>query len=195
MLHPDTEIRLVDPHVGLGIFATRAIPRGTIVWIRDPLDLVFTPEQVEAVQGPIREHLLKYSFIDGSGRSILCWDLSKYVNHSCEANLLSTGFEFEIAVRDIAPGEQITDDYGSFNVEQSMTCCCGSPDCRGTIQADDAERLVPFWDAQIRAAFPDLLRVDQPLRPYVADPIRVEAAARDSNMLPSAVVNYVAAQR
>ena len=109
MLHPSTELRTINPTIGAGVFASEPIPRGTIVWIRDPLDHVFSPEEFDALEGPIREHALKYSFVDGQGSSILCWDLAKYVNHSCEANLLSTPFEFEIAVRDIAAGEQITE--------------------------------------------------------------------------------------
>ncbi|MCA8923474.1 MAG: SET domain-containing protein-lysine N-methyltransferase [Planctomycetes bacterium] len=194
MLHPSTELRTINPTIGAGVFASEPIPRGTIVWIRDPLDHVFSPEEFDALEGPIREHALKYSFVDGQGSSILCWDLAKYVNHSCEANLLSTPFEFEIAVRDIAAGEQITDDYGSFNIEAPLECHCGSARCRGVIRADDAERLVPEWDAQVRAAFPAVIEVAQPLWDFVQDPARVEAAACDPARLASVAVNYVGAE-
>ncbi|MEZ6187892.1 MAG: SET domain-containing protein-lysine N-methyltransferase [Planctomycetota bacterium] len=191
MLHPATELRTIDPAIGAGVFATQDLPRGTIVWIRDALDRAFSPQQLAAFSGPMRDSLLKYTYVDGSGYSIFCWDLSKYVNHHCEANLLSTPFELELAVRDIAAGEQLTDDYGSFNIAQPLTCLCGSPRCRGTIQRDDPQRLAPEWDAKVRAAFPDLLRVEQPLWSLVVDPERLERAARDPEAIPSVLVNYV----
>ena len=46
MIHPDTELRLVNQHIGLGVFATRAIPKGTITWVRDRLDQAFAPAAV-----------------------------------------------------------------------------------------------------------------------------------------------------
>ena len=36
MIHPDTELRTVGPH-GLGVVATRPVPRGTITWARGSL--------------------------------------------------------------------------------------------------------------------------------------------------------------
>ena len=36
------------------------------------------------------------------GISILCWDNARFVNHSCEPNCLTGGFDFEFAIRDIA---------------------------------------------------------------------------------------------
>ena len=35
MLHPDTEVHFIDPKIGSGIFASRPIPRGTIIWVQD----------------------------------------------------------------------------------------------------------------------------------------------------------------
>jgi uncharacterized protein len=193
VLHPSTELRTIDPTIGVGVFATKDIPAGTITWARDPLDQVYTPRQLVRLEGPIQEFLLKYSFVDGHGSSILCWDLAKYMNHSCEANCLSTAFEFEVAVRDIAAGEQLTDDYGSFNIEAPLDCCCGSPGCRGQIRGDDAERLVPTWDEQIRAVFGQVIEVAQPLWPWVGDHQRVQRAARDLQLLPSVTANFAGA--
>ena len=36
MIHSDTELRPVNAVVGLGVFATRRLPRGTVTWVRDP---------------------------------------------------------------------------------------------------------------------------------------------------------------
>jgi len=32
MIHPDTELRLSNPRIGLGVFATHFIPKGTLTW-------------------------------------------------------------------------------------------------------------------------------------------------------------------
>lgn len=35
MIHPDTELRFINPEIGYGVFATQFIPRGTITWVRE----------------------------------------------------------------------------------------------------------------------------------------------------------------
>ena len=37
---------------------------------------------------------------------------------------------FEIAVRDIPPGAELTDDYRMLNKWLPYECACGSPECR-----------------------------------------------------------------
>ena len=39
MLHPQTEIGAVSPDIGVGVFARAFIPKGTIVYIKDPLEI------------------------------------------------------------------------------------------------------------------------------------------------------------
>ena len=64
MIHPDTELRLVSPEVGYGVFATRFIPRGTLTWVLDPLDQHFSPKQVAALPPPFKALLLRYGYRD-----------------------------------------------------------------------------------------------------------------------------------
>src|SRR5687767_8426901 len=106
MLHPHVELRYVDATIGYGTFATRFIPKGTITWVRDPLDQTFTQAEVDAMSPRFRSILDKYAYPDAAGEWVLCWDHARFLNHSCRANCLSPGFEFEIAVRDIQPGEE-----------------------------------------------------------------------------------------
>ena len=47
MIHPSTELRLVSPHVGYGVFASRHIPKGSLVYVQDPLDIKITPQQYQ----------------------------------------------------------------------------------------------------------------------------------------------------
>jgi hypothetical protein len=59
-----------------------------------------------------------------------------YINHSCEPNafmkILYNHILF-IALRDIAPGEEITIDYESTLHSDTKRCACGARRCRGTI--------------------------------------------------------------
>ncbi|MCC2672732.1 MAG: protein-lysine N-methyltransferase [Armatimonadetes bacterium] len=184
MLHPDTELRYINDTIGYGVFATQLIPAGTITWARDDLDQVFTPQQVVRLPTHLREILDRYCFYDGEGNWILCWDLARFVNHCCAANCLSAGFDFEIAVRDILPGEELTDDYGTLNLTAPFECHCGAPTCRGVLQPGDPERLVGEWDATVRAVFSRVGKLEQPLRPFVQQWEAVQHALA-SGVIPS----------
>jgi uncharacterized protein len=89
----------VGAPIGYGVVARRLIPRGTITWVRDRLDQTFSPAQVQALPATYRDIVLKYCFIDGRGNFVLCWDLARYINHSCDPSCRSAGYDFEIAVR------------------------------------------------------------------------------------------------
>ena len=193
MLHPDTELRLVNDHIGYGIFATRRIPRGTITWVRDDLDQTFAPHELARL-GPVYHPILeKYCFIDAQGRFVLCWDLARFMNHSCQANCLGAGYEFEVAVRDIEAGEELTDDYGTLNPRETFFCACGTPGCRKVVQPDDFLRLWVHWDNQLRAAFQQLRSVPQPLDRFLKDRHEVDEAANDPAKMRSCRLNYCSA--
>ena len=115
MVHPNSELRYINDQIGYGVVATRLIPRGTITWVGDVLDQVVTPAQIEQIAPTLRPLFEKYSWINGRGQSILCWDHARFINHSCEASCLSAGFDFEIAVRDILPGEEFRKGSTSRN--------------------------------------------------------------------------------
>jgi uncharacterized protein len=163
MIHPDTELRYVNDVIGYGVFATRHIPRGTITWVRDELDQAFTPDQILGMSRLPRQVLDKYGYTDRHGKTILCWDHARFMNHSCEASCLSAGYDFEVVVRDLCPGDELTDDYGTLNLESSFLCACSLPGCRGEIGPDDSVRNADRWDALLQEAFPVIRRVSQPL--------------------------------
>jgi hypothetical protein len=149
--------------IGYGVFATRPIPQGTITWVGDPLDQVLTPFKLAGLPPALAHRVETYSYLNGRGERILCWDHGRYVNHSCSANCLSPGYDFEVAVRDIAAGEELTDDYGTLNLERPFACSCGTPACRGIIMPDDMLRLAARWDALVAAALPAVASVNQPM--------------------------------
>jgi hypothetical protein len=163
MIHPKTKLVHINDNVGYGLFATDFIPEGTITYIKDSLELEITPAKYHACNQDMKNAIDKYSYRDEKGNYIVSWDMGKYVNHCCTPNTISTGYGFEIAIRDIFEGEQITDEYGIFNLEDEMMCECGSPHCRKIIQPEDFDNLYPKWDEQIKSSLLKLKSVDQPL--------------------------------
>jgi hypothetical protein len=189
VIHPHTALRFRDDKIGYGVFATRKIPRGTIVWVRDPLDQTISPAAAARLPELCRVQLATYAYTDQRGDLLLCWDHGRFVNHSCAATCLSPGYEFELAVRDIAEGEELTDEYATFSLDRSFDCACGAPDCRGTIQPDDVLRHGDRWDRLVRDAFVFTPRVDQPLWPLVAEAAEVKRAMAGEIPLPSVRVH------
>ena len=162
MLHPSTELRFINDRTGRGIVATRPIPRGTIVWAADPLDQVISFKRFRNLPRAMRRQVDTYAYLDEGG-FVLCWDNAKYMNHSCEPACLGGGYNFELAVRDIAPGEELTGDYGAMNPDVVFECLCALPQCRHRILPDDLVTHSTRWDAQVWDAFQLIRSVDQPL--------------------------------
>ena len=107
---------------GIGVFAIRDIPKGTINifskgvgdWIKVSKEEVDTLPQHS--KDLIENHCLfdeDYYFIPDYGFKLV--DLVIYLNHSETPNVISLndGEEFE-AIRDIASGEELLVDYGTI---------------------------------------------------------------------------------
>ena len=177
MVHPDTRIRFVSEAIGYGVFATRDIPMGTLMYARDPLEIEISPEKYETLDRNLREIVEKFSYMDRHGVRVLSWDHGKRANHSCDCNTMATAYDCEIAIRDIAQGEEITCEYGLFNVEEEMILHCGCECCRGTLRPDDWDSYAANWDASISAALARGGSVDQPLLHYVPKEARTRLQA------------------
>lgn len=187
MLHPDTELRFVSDQIGYGVFATRTIPRGTLTWVRDRFDQSFTREQAASLPKALQQILYRYAYLDRDRHIVLCWDLARYVNHSCQPTCLTTPvLEVEVALCDIAAGEQLTDDYSLLNLVNPFPCACGQPECRREIHPDDPARRAEILRSQFAAAFAELEQVPQPLWQMLDDPQPVLRSAR----APGTVANW-----
>ena len=167
MIHPSTELRFIDPSMGYGVFASALIPKGTIVYVKDALEIEIDPEAFSTLAPLLQKQIDRYSYIDERGMHIVSWDLAKYVNHRCDCNTMSTGYGFEIALRDIYPGQEITDEYGLFNIAEPMSLICACPNCRGIINATDIDHYHDLWDQAVQDALSHLEAVDQPLWPLL----------------------------
>ncbi len=187
MIHPHTELREVDPQIGLGVFATRPLPRGTITWALDALDQRVDASRLRSLGRLYRPLIDRYAYLNGHGERILCWDIGRFMNHSCDANSISTGWDFDLAIRDIAAGEQITNDYALLNLDQRFECACGAPNCRGVVSSTPAEweALTPGLDEQVRLASHAAGHVEQLLWPWVKSKQKVARAFRNPALVLS----------
>jgi hypothetical protein len=142
--------------------ATQLIPKGTITWVQDKLDVVLTQAQLDKMSDYYKNILDYYTFRNQKGNYILCWDLAKYVNHSFKSNCLTTPYDFEIAIRDIYPGEELTDDYGYLNIAKPFKAKDEGTK-RKTVYPNDLLKYHQKWDKAIEEAFQFIGDINQPL--------------------------------
>jgi SET domain-containing protein len=105
---------------GIGLFAAEDIPKGTVIWRRDPaLDIELTEEQIEALAPPSREQIVKYTYLDIVRRTfVLCGDDARFFNHEDAPNCVDypdADGGTTVAARDIRAGEELTSDYEKFD--------------------------------------------------------------------------------
>jgi len=145
------EARLSSIH-GNGVFATEAFAKGERI-IRYK-GFLRTHEDVDEEYGDIDEdgHTFLFTLndeyvIDANVKA----NVARWINHSCEPNCEAVVEEdakgrrdrdkvFIEAIRDIAPGEELTYNYGITLAERHTPklkklwgCRCGSKKCTGTM--------------------------------------------------------------
>lgn len=191
MIHPKTELRLISDEIGYGVVAKEFIPAGTITWALDELDREFTPEHVKKMN-PIYQNILEtYCYRNNKGNLVLCWDYGRYVNHSFKSNCLSTAYDFEIAIRDIKAGEELTDDYGYLNVTEPFKGV-DEGTRRKIVYPDDLLKHYKTWDKRLKQNFPKIIEVEQPLKFLITPKLwkEVEAIAQGKKEMESIKSNY-----
>ncbi len=166
MIHPNTELRFINDEIGYGVVATDFIPAGTITWVLDKLDREFTPSEVENMDQLYKDILEVYSYRNRSGNYVLCWDNGRFVNHSFNSNCFTTAYDFEIALRDILPGEQLTDDYGYSNISEPFRAAAEGTK-RKVVYPDDLVRYSKAWDKKLTVPFKKIPKVVQPLKSLI----------------------------
>lgn len=171
-MHPHTELRTVSPEIGVGVFATRRLPKGTILFVEDPLEITIPPDHPMLQYPAFRKLVDVYAIVKTDGHYEISWDYAKYVNHCCHYNAITTGFGFDIAIRDIEEGEQIRDDYGMFNVDYDMDLICSYEDCRRRVRTSDWDSCADQWEADARDALAHVREVPQVLWDIMDDEVR-----------------------
>lgn len=191
MIHPKTEIKLISKEVGYGVIATEFIPAGTITWALDKLDREFTQAEYDNMDPIYQDILETYTFRNNLGNHVLCWDNGRFVNHSFNSNCLTTAYDFEIAIRDIQPGEQLTDDYGYLNITRPFEGIDEGTE-RKVVYPDDLKRFYAAWDAKIAKVFPLILDVEQPLKELIKKDLwkKITEINKGEEELESILINY-----
>ncbi|WGF90599.1 SET domain-containing protein [Marinivivus vitaminiproducens] len=123
---------------GFGIYAAKPFPEGSVVVADEDGDYYERAiTEAEAVRRGI--DLSETCFQIGHDRYLLPnGNIDDLVNHSCDPNtglrLTPEGYRM-IALRDIAPGDEITYDYSTYisNPREILACTCGSAQCRGVV--------------------------------------------------------------
>lgn len=164
MIHPHTKLVEIRDVSGVGIVATKLIPKGTITWCRDDLDIALSARELRKLPDAMHSSFLKHAYLSESGTYILNWDDGRYQNHSCDpTSCLLPGLDCEIALRDIAVGEQITSDYATYNLDHGFDCFCGCPACRSKVLPADKAVRVKALSLEVMAALACFDSVSQPL--------------------------------
>jgi uncharacterized protein len=192
MLFPHTKLRYIDDRLGFGIFAAKFIPKGTITWALDELDYQLEPEFVALLDKHRRKFVNKYSYRNRTGQYILCWDLGRYLNDSFHANCMATAYDFEIAIRDILPGEQLTNDYGTLNIGTPLEAIPEEGTGRKRANPDDLLYFYKEWDQQVLEALKHFNDVEQPLIHLIQPEYmkKVMVAVKENILLDSIKTNY-----
>ena len=191
MIYPKTELQFISDEIGHGVVATEFIPAGTITWALDKLDREFTPADFEKMDPLYQDILEFYTFRNNVGNLILCWDNGRYVNHSFDSNCLTTAYDFEIAICDIHPGEQLTDDYGYLNISAPFKGIDEGTK-RKVVYPDDLVNYHQEWDEKLLKVFHLIPKLNQPLISLIKPELwqEIEDVAQGKAKMKSILQNY-----
>ena len=118
-----------SPIEGLGLFSAERIAKGTITWAFDPrFDLLFSEDEAANLPPLQRALLERHAYLSlHLHKYLLCADDARFWNHAAHPNngeVLRPGDSepANIALRDIAAGEELTVDYRAFDAVDAVSC-------------------------------------------------------------------------
>ena len=127
-----------SPIHGFGTFAAAPIRAGLLLieYIGEKITKTESVRRCEAGNLFIFELDEKWDIDGGVG-----WNPARFLNHSCAPNCDAEYIEGQIwivALREIAPGEELTFNYGyDWEDHREHPCHCGAPECVGFIVAEE----------------------------------------------------------
>ncbi|MGI0141662.1 MAG: SET domain-containing protein [Candidatus Micrarchaeales archaeon] len=157
---------------GKGLFATQFIPKGTIIDSYSLCKKCGTYSKEELAKLSKKEHnfVIHHEQKTKAGlRAKYCDERLSYTNHSCNSNILESDEGFDIAIKDIKKGEEVTEDYRRYGSKKTHFvggCKCGGKNCIGrtAFMAPGSKKLQKFWNRKINAALRLIPSVKQPLK-------------------------------
>lgn len=135
-LSPKLEARPRPEKGGCGIYAREWVQRGELLvgWGGD----VLTGEQLADMPALIQRYSIQVeeNLYLVTTRPIAPAD---YVNHCCDPNAGLSGQMTLVALRNIAPNEEVCFDYAMSDGSpyDEFNCACGAPNCRGRVTGND----------------------------------------------------------
>jgi uncharacterized protein len=143
---------------GKGLFALRPIAAGTVLFGEDDWAdeaerqsfVTLATSAFDALPPERRTVFLRYAYntapdaITGTFAPELVRHPTNFTNHGCDPNAGYDGADAIVALREIAAGEEIRMDYGTFtfSFDHAFACRCGAANCRGQVTANDWPALV-----------------------------------------------------
>jgi len=121
----------------VGVFAGERIParRKVIEYTGERVNLVEAYRRIKGARKTYVFTVDKFWNVDG----VVGGSGAEFINHSCEPNLKSrvvAGRVLYQSSRAIEVGEELTVDYRFSREAPKVSCRCGSPKCRGTINVN-----------------------------------------------------------
>ena len=122
-----------SPIHGIGLFATRRFAAGERVLRRN--------ERTVTREAPLRADERWYHCDDlEGGRRVVLGYPERHLNHCCDPNAYiaqDDGVTYIVARREIAPGDEITNDYCMNSTGDDVwECACVSSRCRRSVHSD-----------------------------------------------------------
>lgn len=161
---------------GMGVSARTSMRSGDVLLTKDITKLrKYKLDEINSV--PQLTRLSDHCDYAGYGRYVIDFSPASYINHSCAPNAYvdfkTIGKSKYVALRDIAPGEEITVDYTLGAIDQigsivdkyglyrwKLPCRCGSKNCRRIVTGDFfslplklQREKAPYLPALIRRRF------------------------------------------
>ena len=110
-----------SPLHGLGVFSRDAVKTGEIVSrFMSPFDVEFAPALLTSLSSAEQAYLRTYAYLSKfTHLYTLTGDHDRFMNHSDHPNVGMNPDDSptNLAIRDIAAGDELTCDYRSFDVE------------------------------------------------------------------------------
>ncbi len=120
-----------------GCYTTSPITKGSKVV--EYTGLRISKQEADA---QFQDSKITYLFGLGKGAEVINgFGVAMYINHSCDPNCETEelkGRVWVMALRDIAPGEELTYDYNLYDGdEDEAVCYCGARSCRATMYSPE----------------------------------------------------------
>jgi hypothetical protein len=121
---------------GFGVYATKPVQQGELLMVWG--GRVVDEQSLEALPATTRRHSVQVEeglYLVPIGPA----EPADYLNHSCDPNAGMSGQIAVVALRDIAPGEEVCIDYAMCDGSpyDEFVCACQMPNCRKQVTGND----------------------------------------------------------